>query len=443
MSFEKLGLVPELCTTVGELGYTKATPVQKRVIPLVLDGKDVMATAQTGTGKTAAYALPILQLLAKKETKDKTKKVVRALVLVPTRELAAQVGKSIESYGKKLELKSCAVYGGVKFTPQTKKLERGIDILVATPGRLMEHLKQGNLNLSKVEILIFDESDRILDMGFWEEIVTISQMVPQKRQTLLFSVEQSKSVKRFSELTSIKPVQIVINNQGDLAKKVKQTIYVCDQAKKTALLSFMIGSRNWHQVLVFTKTRASADEVGEYLEQSGLKTLILHGDKAHSQRTKALRDFKSGKIRVLVATDIASRGLDIEDLPHVINYELPGDAEDYIHRIGRTGRAGNEGEAISLVCKDEKSVLKDIKRLLKYALKVEFFEGYEPKEWVEREARKHTLRGKIERSQEKRNKTANNVVGMRKKKANDRNALKKAIIKNRKKAKIKVSTQKK
>jgi len=433
MSFEKLGLLPELTTAVSDLGYTKATPVQKQVIPLVLNGKDVMATAQTGTGKTAAYALPILQLLSKKSIKQNIKREVRALVLVPTRELAAQVGKSIDAYGKNFTLESCTVHGGVKFTPQTKKLDRGIDILIATPGRLLEHIKQDNLNLSKVEIVVFDESDRILDMGFWEEIVTISNMIPKKRQTLLFSVEQSKSVKRFSELTVIKPVKVTINNQGDLAKKVRQTIYICDQNKKSALLSYMIGSRNWHQVLIFTKTRQSADEVGKYLEDSGLKTLILHGEKAHSKRTKALKDFKAGTIRVLVATDIASRGLDIEELPHVINYELPGDAEDYIHRIGRTGRAGNEGEAISLVCKEEKSILKDIERLLKYALQVEFFEGFEPKEWIEKEANKHTIKAKIERSQERRNKTANNVVGMRRKKANDRNAQKKATLKKRKK----------
>jgi len=433
MSFEKLGLVPQLCSAVDELGYTKATPVQKKVIPLVLDGKDVMATAQTGTGKTASYALPILQLLAKKEIKEETIKEVRALILVPTRELAAQVGKSIESYGKNFSLKSCSVYGGVKFTPQTRKLERGVDILVATPGRLLEHIKQDNLNLSKVEILVFDEADRILDMGFWEEVETISAMISKKRQTLLFSVEQNKSIKRFSDLTLSKPIKININNQGDLAKKVRQTIYVCDENRKTALLSYMIGSRNWHQVLVFTKTRQSADEVGKYLDESGLKTLVLHGDKAHSQRTKALKDFKAGTIRVLVATDIASRGLDIEELPHVINYELPGDAEDYIHRIGRTGRAGNEGEAISLVCKEEKSVLKDIERLLKYALKVEFYEGFEPKAWVEKEANKHTMKAKIERNKEKSSKTANNVLGMRKKRATDRNAAKKATIRKRKK----------
>ena len=432
MSFKQLGLVPELLTTVDDLGYTKATPVQKKVIPLVLEGKDVMATAQTGTGKTAAYTLPILQILGKKEAKKNIKRAIRTLILVPTRELASQVGKSIEVYGKNLSLESCTVYGGVKFTPQTKKLNRGVDILVATPGRLLEHIKQDNVDLSRVEILVFDESDRILDMGFWEEIVTISSLIPKKRQTLLFSVEQSKSVKRFSELTLIKPIKVMINNQGDLAKKVRQTIYICDQNKKSALLSYMIGSRNWHQVLVFTKTRQSADEVGAYLNASGLKTLILHGEKAHSKRTKALKDFKAGTIRVLVATDIASRGLDIEELPHVINYELPGDAEDYIHRIGRTGRAGNEGEAISLVCKEEKSVLKDIERLLKYALQVEFFEGYEPKDWLEKEANKHTIKARIERSQERRNNTANNVVGMRRKKATDRNAQKKATLKRRK-----------
>ncbi|WP_331775460.1 DEAD/DEAH box helicase [Sulfurospirillum sp. 1612] len=437
MSFEKLGLVPQLLTTIGELGYTKPTPVQKKVIPLVLEGKDVMATAQTGTGKTAAYALPILQLLSKKQTKEKTKRAIKVLILVPTRELAAQVGDSIEVYGKNLALESCAIFGGVKFAPQIRKLARGIDILVATPGRLLEHIEQGNLNLSKVETLVYDEADRILDMGFWEEIKTLSGMIPKKRQTLLFSVELSKAVKRFSELALNKPIKVEINNQGDLARKVKQTIYICDQDKKAALLSYMIGSRNWHQVLVFTKTKKSADEVGEYLEKSGLKTLILHGDKAHTKRTKALKDFKAGTIRVLVATDIASRGLDIEELPHVINYELPGEAEDYIHRIGRTGRAGNEGEAISLVCKEEKSVLKNIERLLKYGLKVEFFEGYEPKDWVEKEARKNTIQGKIERSTEKRSKTANNVAGMRKKKANDRNAARKATMKKRKEKKAK------
>lgn len=416
MSFEKLGLVSNILTAIDELGYRKPTPVQAKVIPTVLEGKDVMATAQTGTGKTAAYALPILQMLGKKEQKATTKRAVRALILAPTRELASQVGKSVEAYGKNLDIKSCAIYGGVKFTPQVKKLEKGVDILVATPGRLIEHLKQESLSLSKVEIIVFDEADRILDMGFWSEVEEILALIPKKHQTLLFSVGLTKSVKRLSEMSLKKPVKVEINNNGDLAKKVKQTIYVCDQSKKASLLSYMIGSQNWHQVLVFTKTKQSADEVGAELEANGLKTLVLHGDKAHSQRTKALKDFKAGSIRVLVATDIASRGLDIEDLPHVINYELPGDAEDYIHRIGRTGRAGKEGEAISLVCKEEKSVLKDIEKILKYALKVEFFKGFEPKEWVVKEANKNSIKARIERSKIKKSERPNSIVGMRNRK---------------------------
>ncbi|MBV5278769.1 MAG: DEAD/DEAH box helicase [Campylobacteraceae bacterium] len=432
MSFEKLGLVSSILTAIDELGYKKPTPVQTKVIPVALEGRDVMATAQTGTGKTAAYALPILQLLGKKEQKSTTKKAIRALILAPTRELAMQVGKSVEAYGKDMDLTSGMICGGVKLTPQVKKLEKGLDILVATPGRLIEHITAGTANLSKVEILVFDEADRILDMGFWAEVESILALLPKKHQTMLFSVGLTKSVKRLSEISMKKPLKIEINNNGDLAKKVTQTIYVCDKEKKTALLSFMIGSQNWHQVLVFTKTKISADEVGEYLEASGLQTLVLHGDKTHSQRTKALKDFKAGSIRVLVATDIASRGLDIEDLPHVINYELPGEAEDYVHRIGRTGRAGKEGVAISLVCKEEKSVLKDIEKILKYTLKVEFYPGYETSEWIKKEASKNTIKGRIERSKEKKSLSPNSILGMRKKKANDRNAERKATEKKRK-----------
>ncbi|MDD3324502.1 MAG: DEAD/DEAH box helicase [Sulfurospirillaceae bacterium] len=416
MSFKKLGLTPVLLETIQKIGYTEPTSVQTQAIPAVLEGKDVMATAQTGTGKTAAYALPILQLLGKKEIKEGVKRPIRALILVPTRELASQVGKSIEAYGQDISLKICTVYGGVKFTPQVKKLESGVDILIATPGRLLEHIKQENVNLSKVEMVVFDEADRILDMGFWDEVENLLSLVPKKRQTLLFSVGLTKSVKRLSEISLSKPKKININNQGDFAQKVTQMIYVLDKNRKCELLSFMIGSQNWHQVLVFTKTKQSADEVGEYLEQSGLKTLVLHGDKAHSQRTKALKHFKDGSIRVLVATDIASRGLDIEELPHVINYELPGDAEDYVHRVGRTGRAGNTGTAISLVCKEEKSVLKDIEKILGYALKVEFYEGFETKEWIQKEAKKHTIKAKIERSKEKKAKKPANLKSVQKRK---------------------------
>ena len=396
MSFEKLGVISPILEAIKELDYSKPTPVQAKVIPLVLEGKDVMATAQTGTGKTAAYALPLLQLLSKKTQKSTASKRIRALILVPTRELASQVGQSVLAYGKNLELSSAAIYGGVKFTPQAKKLEKGVDVLIATPGRLLEHIKLENIDLSRVEMVVFDEADRILDMGFWEEVEILLSLLPKKRQTLLFSVGLSKSVKRLSEVSLKKPVTVAINNQGDFAKKVEQTIYAVDKERKCELLSFMIGSQNWHQVLVFTKTKQSADEVGKYLNESGLKTLVLHGDKAHSQRTKAINAFKENAIRVLVATDLASRGLDIEDLPHVINYELPGDAEDYVHRAGRTGRAGKEGRAISLVCKEERNKFKEIEKILKYTIKAEFYPGFETKEWLEKEAKKGTIKAKIE-----------------------------------------------
>lgn len=410
MTFEKLGLIPQILSALDDLEYAKPTLVQSKVIPLVLEGKDVVATAQTGTGKTAAYALPLLQHLARKAEKEMTKKHIRALILVPTRELASQVHTSVETYGKDLNLHSIAIYGGVKLTPQTKKLQKGADIIIATPGRLIEHVKMGNVDFSKLEMLVFDEADRILDMGFWDEVESLLTIMPKKRQTLLFSVGMTKSVKRLSDISLKKPVKVEINNNGDFAKKVTQTIYVVDKERKCELLSYMIGSNNWHQVLVFTRTKQSADEVGEYLQKSGLKTLVLHGDKAHSKRSQAVSAFKENAIRVLVATDIASRGLDIEDLPHVINYELPGDAEDYLHRAGRTGRAGKEGTAISLVCKEEKSKFKEIEKVLKYTIKTEFYKGYETKEWIEKESKKGTIKAKIEH--EKANKRS---IGIKKK----------------------------
>lgn len=412
MLFEKLGLAPELLSALTTLGYVKPTPVQAKVIPLVLEGKDVVATAQTGTGKTAAYALPLLHHLAKKAVKESTKKVVRALILVPTRELASQVNASLKEYGQNLSLEYVSIHGGVKLTPQTKKLQKGADIIIATPGRLIEHIKMGNVDFAKLEVLIFDEADRILDMGFWDEVESLLALMPKKRQTLLFSVGMTKSVKRLLEISLKKPVKVEINNNGEFAKKVTQTIYVVDKDRKCELLSYMIGSQNWHQVLVFTKTKQSADEVGDYLEKSGLKTMVLHGDKAHSKRSAAVIAFKENSIRVLVATDIASRGLDIEDLPHVINYELPGDAEDYLHRAGRTGRAGKEGTAISLVCKEEKSKFKEIEKILKYTIKTEFYKGFETKEWVEKESKKHTIKAKIDR--EKANKRSIGIKNKRK-----------------------------
>ena len=396
MVFEKLGLLSVIQKAIDELGYLKPTPVQAKAIPVVLEGKDVMVTAQTGTGKTAAYALPLLEILTKKSQKATLPKSTRSLILVPTRELASQVGQSVQAYGKYTLLSVCTVYGGVKFTPQTKKLEKGTDILIATPGRLLEHVKLGNIDLSRVEVLVFDEADRILDMGFWDEVELLLSLMGKKRQTLLFSVGMTKSLKRLSEISLKKPQKIAINNQGDFAKKVEQTVYLVDQERKSELLSYMIGSKNWHQVLVFTKTKQSADDVGQYLAESGLKTLVLHGDKAHAKRSQAIKAFKENAIRVLVATDIASRGLDIEDLEHVINYELPGDAEDYVHRAGRTGRAGKEGCAISFVSKEDKSKLKEIEKILKYAIKTEFYPGFETKKQLEKEAKKGTVQAKIE-----------------------------------------------
>lgn len=396
MVFEKLGLLSVIQKAIDELGYLKPTPVQEKAIPIVLEGKDVMVTAQTGTGKTAAYALPLLEILTKKSQKATLPKSARSLILVPTRELASQVGQSIQAYGKYTSLQICTVYGGVKFTPQTKKLEKGTDILIATPGRLLEHVKLDNIDLSRVEVLVFDEADRILDMGFWDEVELLLSLISKKRQTLLFSVGMTKSLKRLSEISLKKPQKIAINNQGNFAKKVEQTVYLVDQERKSELLSYMIGSKNWQQVLVFTKTKQSADEVGRYLEESGLKTLVLHGDKAHAKRSQAIKAFKENAIRVLVATDIASRGLDIEDLEHVINYELPGDAEDYVHRAGRTGRAGKEGCAISLVSQEEKQKLKEIEKILKYAINVESYAGFETKKQLEKEAKKGTVKAKIE-----------------------------------------------
>ena len=410
MTFETLGLSSPILNALIPLGYQKPTPVQAKVIPLVLEGKDVIATAQTGTGKTAAYALPLLQLLSKKTPKENSKRNIRGLVLVPTRELASQVYNAMLDYSANVDIVTIAIYGGVKLTPQTNKLQKGADVLIATPGRLIEHLQMGNLDLAKVELLVFDEADRILDMGFWKEVEMLLEQMPKKRQSLLFSVGMTKSLKRLGEISLKKPVKVQINNNGDFAKKVEQTIYLVDQERKCELLSYMIGSLNWHQVLVFTRTKQSADEVGKYMEESGLKTLVLHGDKAHSQRTKAIGAFKEGTIRVLVATDIASRGLDIEDLPHVINYELPGDAEDYLHRAGRTGRAGKEGRAISLVSKEEKMKLKEIEKILKYSIKTEFYAGFETKEKLEKEAKKGTIKAKIDH--EKANKRS---IGIKKK----------------------------
>ena len=378
MSFDTLGLSAELLRAIREQGYNEPTPVQRKAIPIILSGRDVLAGAQTGTGKTAGFTLPLLQRLS--GTPAEGRRPVRALVLTPTRELAAQVGDSVQTYGRHLPLQSAVVFGGVKINPQIAKLRRGVDILVATPGRLLDHAGQKTVDLSQVEILVLDEADRMLDMGFIHDIRKIMALLPKRetRQTLLFSATFSEEIKQLARRLLHNPELIEVARRNTAAETVAQCIHPVDKNRKRELLSHMIGARNWRQVLVFTRTKHGANRLAQQLEKDGLTAAAIHGNKSQAARTRALAEFKSGKIRVLVATDIAARGLDIDQLPHVVNFELPNVPEDYVHRIGRTGRAGNEGEALSLVCVDELKLLRDIERLLKRELPREIIEGYEP-----------------------------------------------------------------
>jgi ATP-dependent RNA helicase RhlE len=375
MPFERLGLAATILRAVGERGYTEPTPIQRATIPTVLAGCDLMAGAQTGTGKTAGFALPILHNLSMQSKRGP--RYVRCLVLAPTRELTAQVEQSFRDYGKYLPLRTCAVFGGVGIHPQMQKLARGVDILVATPGRLLDHLAQRTVDLSRVEILVLDEADRMLDMGFVHDVRRILKSMPQKRQSLLFSATFPNEIKRFAEGFLREPEFIEIARNDTTVKLISQCIHPVDKHRKRELLSWLIGTKNWRQVLVFTRTKRGADRLAQHLEKDGLKTAAIHGNKSQGARTRALANFKAGRVRVLVATDIAARGLDINQLPHVVNYELPNVPEDYVHRIGRTGRAGNEGEAISLVCGEEKKYLADIERLLGTKLPQEVLTGYE------------------------------------------------------------------
>jgi ATP-dependent RNA helicase RhlE len=379
MSFDSLGLSTDLLRAIGEQGYTTPTPIQQKAIPVILSGKDVMAGAQTGTGKTAGFTLPLLQLLASKPV-AKGKRPVRALVLAPTRELAAQVGESVDTYGRHTSLRSAVIFGGVKINPQIERLRQGVDILIATPGRLLDHASQGTVNLSQVEILVLDEADRMLDMGFIHDIRKVLSLLPTNgsRQNLLFSATFSSEIKKLADQLLNHPKLIEVAKRNTTAERIKQTIHPVDKSRKREMLSHMIGSGNWQQVLVFTRTKHGANRLAQQLERDGLSAAAIHGNKSQGARTRALSGFKNGKIRVLVATDIAARGLDIDQLPHVVNYELPNVPEDYVHRIGRTGRAGNEGEAISLVCVDEQKLLKDIERLLKDRIPQVIVAGYEP-----------------------------------------------------------------
>jgi len=384
MSFDSLGLSVELCRAVEEQGYTEPTPVQSQAIPTILEGKDVMAGAQTGTGKTAGFTLPLLQRLSERQINGR--RPVRALVLTPTRELAAQVGASVDCYGQHLPLRSAVIFGGVKINPQIEKLRHGVDILVATPGRLLDHVSQKTLDLSKIEILVLDEADRMLDMGFIRDIRKILALLPKDRQNLLFSATFSGDIKKLADSLLKSPVLIEVARRNMAAESVEQVVHQVDRKRKRELLSFLIGSQNWQQVLVFTRTKHGANKLAQQLERDGLSAAAIHGNKSQGARTKALANFKQGEVRVLVATDIAARGLDIDQLPHVVNFELPNVPEDYVHRIGRTGRAGNEGEAVSLVCVDELKLLQDIERLIKREIPKIVVPGYEPDPAIKAEA---------------------------------------------------------
>jgi ATP-dependent RNA helicase RhlE len=378
MSFESLGLRAELHRAVSEKGYSIPTPIQRQAIPHILEGRDIMGGAQTGTGKTAGFTLPLLQRLMASGKEGKGRRPVRALVLTPTRELAAQVAESVHTYGRYLPLRSAVVFGGVSINPQKQKLIKGVDILVATPGRLLDHVGQRSVDLSKVDILVLDEADRMLDMGFIRDIRKILALLPKQRQTLLFSATFSEEIKRLSKDLLKSPALVEVAQRNTSSELVTQVVHLVDNGRKRELLSFLIGSNNWKQVLVFARTKHGANRLSEQLGKDGISAAAIHGNKSQGARTRALADFKSGKVRVLVATDIAARGLDINQLPHVINYELPNVAEDYVHRIGRTGRAGHEGEAMSLVCVDELGLLKDIERLIKRDIPKVVIDGFEP-----------------------------------------------------------------
>ncbi|WOH39151.1 DEAD/DEAH box helicase [Thalassotalea fonticola] len=375
MSFDSLGLSAPILSAVAKQGYDTPSPIQEQAIPAVLAGKDVMAAAQTGTGKTAGFTLPILERLSKGEKVKPNH--IRTLILTPTRELAAQVGDSVATYGKNLGLSSYIIFGGVKANPQMMRLRGGIDILVATPGRLMDLYQQNAVKFNQVEILVLDEADRMLDMGFIRDIKKIIALLPKKRQNLLFSATFSDEIRELAKGLVNSPVEISVTPRNATAATVEQLVYTTDKNKKARLLSYLIGHNRWEQVLVFTKTKHGANKLTKHLEADGIKALAIHGNKSQGARTKALAQFKEGAIRVLVATDIAARGIDIDQLPQVVNFELPHVAEDYVHRIGRTGRAGSTGHAISLVCADEFKLLVAIERLTQKLLERNEVDGFQ------------------------------------------------------------------
>jgi ATP-dependent RNA helicase RhlE len=375
MTFNSLGLSPKILQAIVKAGYTEPTPIQEKAIPVILNRKDVLASAQTGTGKTAGFTLPILEILTQKPHVGKRK--IRALILTPTRELAAQILENINQYSQFLDIKSTVVFGGVNINPQIATLRNGIDILVATPGRLLDLYGQKALSLSEIEILVLDEADRMLDMGFAKDIKRILMVIPERRQNLLFSATFSFEIKQLAAGILRDPEMVEATPENTTAEKVNQRVVLTDKDKKGNLLIKLIKEGDWSQVLVFTRTKHGANKLSEKLTKSGIQAAAIHGNKTQNARTKALSDFKKNDIRVLVATDIAARGLDIPLLPHVINFELPNIPEDYVHRIGRTGRAGASGEALSIVCTEEKSYLAGIEKLLEMRFEQEQLEGFE------------------------------------------------------------------
>ncbi|SCY52301.1 ATP-dependent RNA helicase RhlE [Nitrosospira sp. Nl5] len=400
MSFDQLNLSAEILHAIADQGYTEPTPIQAQAIPPILEGKDIMGGAQTGTGKTAGFTLPMLHRLQShaNTSVSPARHPIRALILVPTRELAAQVYESVKTYGKYLPLKCAVVYGGINMDPQVKELRAGVEILVATPGRLLDHIEQKTMSLSKVEILILDEADRMLDMGFMPDIKRILALIPQHRQSLMFSATFSDEIKRLADKLLKQPVLIEVARRNSITELVTHVVYPVERDRKRELLAHLIKSHDLQQVLVFVRTKHGASRLAQQLERDGITATAIHGDKSQPQRTQALAEFKQGVVRVLVATDVAARGLDIEDLPHVVNFELPTTPEDYIHRIGRTGRAGTKGDAISLVCEDENELLGGIEKLLKFKLNVRTIAGFEP-EMRNRTADQESSRGRRNRDE--------------------------------------------
>jgi ATP-dependent RNA helicase RhlE len=376
MTFDELGLAAPLLLAVKEKGYTEPSPIQVQAIPSVLEGRDIMAAAQTGTGKTAGFVLPILQLLSTSAPSHPHR--TRALIITPTRELAAQVADSVETYGKHLPLKSAVVFGGVKINPQIAALRKGVDILVATPGRLLDLYQQGEVRFNDIEILVLDEADRMLDMGFIHDIRRILKALPAKRQNLLFSATFANEIRQLTKSILHDPVEVEVSPRNTTAERVEQWVYPVDKKSKAAVLRQLIVEKDWQQVLVFSRTKHGANKLAQQLEKAGINAAAIHGNKSQAARTRALAGFKAGKIRVLVATDIAARGLDIAQLPQVVNFDLPNVPEDYVHRIGRTGRAGAAGKAYSLVSADEIKQLNAIEHVIQRHLTREYVDGFEP-----------------------------------------------------------------